>query len=90
MALSSWVSSKNLPVVVAQPEGEQTLFLALGTNQHRHEQADAGAVHVFQPAEVQDDRLGAGRGGLGVRIHQDALGRAGDFTLDVQDAGPWR
>ena len=69
----------------AAMDAGQPLALALSADQQRHQQADAGAVHVLQVGEVeQDDRTGP-VAGLIIGVHQRLFGEAGHLALDGDD-----
>src|SRR5437763_8043462 len=72
---------KDMPVVLAQSESQQVLFLTIDTDEERDDQADTTTVHVFQSVEVQNNGARRGRAGLSVSIHQHFFSKSRDFSL---------
>ena len=81
---------KDLPVMLVQPVGQQSLLLAL-----RYGSASSPAGRCRNCSYIPVPRSSGrwlGRRpstGLSVGVHQDALGRAGDVALDVEDRPSW-
>src|SRR5690606_21222810 len=71
---------ENLPVVVVQAIGEKLLLLALGANEQGDQQTDAGAVHVLQLAEVENNGPRRLIAGFGVGVHEHVFGEGGDLS----------
>ena len=80
---------EDLAVVVAEAAGGQALALPLDAHEQRHEEADATTVHVVEAAEVEHDRLRAGRAGGRVGLHERALAGRGHVARD-DDGGDGR
>ena len=64
---------EDLPEVLGQAVGEYPLVLVLGAHKQHHEQADATAVHVVEPGEVEHDGLHAWLARATVGGHEHVL-----------------
>src|SRR6059058_3537214 len=79
---------EDVAVVLAQAAREELLLPAVDADEQGHQQADPAAVHVLQPAEVEDDRAGVPGARLRAGVHQRRLGAGGEVAADVHHADP--